>query len=79
MGFSEDILKALQKYRQAIFPNDLRKLIKYNKISYNILMNIIDKSDKYNQMGVKRREATAKFIMRQIKDIHSLNINKVGD
>lgn len=79
MGFSEEILKAIQKYRQAIFPNDLRKLIKYNKINYNILMNIIDKSDKYNQMGAKRREATARFIMRQIKDIHSLNINKVGD
>lgn len=74
MGFSEDILEAIQKYRQIIFPDDLRKLIKYNNINYSILMSIIDKSDKYNQMVLKRRESTARFIMRQISDIHNINI-----
>ena len=76
MGFSEDILKTIKQYRNLIFPNDLKQLIKYNNINYDVVMKIIDKSDKYKQIGIKRREATANFIMRQIKDIHELNINR---
>ncbi|MBO5389211.1 MAG: HipA domain-containing protein [Lachnospiraceae bacterium] len=78
MGFSEDIYKAICLYRNIIFKDDLRKLIKYNLLNKNRILNIIDKADKYNQMNMKRREATANFIMRQTTDIHKLNLSIGG-
>lgn len=75
MGDSSDIEQAILDFRHIIFPDDLRNLIKYNKLNENIILNIIDRADKYNQMPNNRRIAITKFIIRQIKMIHNININ----
>lgn len=79
IGQSEDILNTLYKYRQLIFKDDLRKIIRYDKLNKELILKIIDKADKYNQMTEKRRDATADFILKQAKDIHTLNVGKVGN
>lgn len=75
MGDSSDIEQAILDFRHIIFPDDLRKLIRYDRLNSNVLLNIIDKSDKYNQIPQSRRMAIVKFMMLQAKMIHSININ----
>jgi len=73
MGSSDEIMDAIIKYRHIIYPDNLINIIQYNNVNKDIIMNIINRSDKYKQMKPDRKEAIAEFILSQIKDIHNIN------
>ena len=74
LGFSEEILQCLVEYRHLIYPGDLREVVKYHLLNENVLGEIIDKSNKYNQLTLERRNCTIKFIMNNIREIDRLNM-----
>lgn len=74
LGFSEEILQCLVDYRHLIYPGDLREIVRYHLLNENVLGEIIDKSNKYNQLTLERRNCTIKFIMNNIREIDRLNM-----
>lgn len=77
MGFSDDILRALNKYRDIIYKDDIRHIVKYHILNKEILLSIICRCDKYNQINKKRRTAMINFILRHCKDIDNLNLRRL--
>lgn len=75
MGDSSYIEENILAFRKLIFPDDLRKLIRYQNMNIALLLQIIDKSDKYNQIPQSRRQAIANFMMLQAKIINHINIH----
>lgn len=73
MGLDSDILEAIIKYRNIIWPGDLRQLIHYDRLSPEVIEKIILKADKYKQIGKERRQATVNFIYNQAIKIHKVN------
>lgn len=76
IGSDEEILRALYRYRPAIWNSDLRQIIRYNNLSYNSINNIITQCDKYNQFRAARKNETIQFILRNAQKIHLMNIGK---
>ena len=72
-GNDVEIYDALKYYRN-IYHGDLRDIIYYHRINYDVLNSIIDKSNKYNQLSAKRKEATIQFILKQVYRVHELNL-----
>lgn len=75
IGQSSWIEENILRFRKLIYPGDLRNLVKYHKLNAEVLMHLIDKSDKYNQIPESRRTAMVDFMMKQVKMIHSINVN----
>lgn len=73
MGQSDDIIEAIIKYRKTIWDGDLNKLIHYKNLSKKKIYDIIDKADKYNQIGKERKTETANFIFKQAVIIDKIN------
>lgn len=77
IGTSYEILEALYKYRNTIYKGNILDIVNYSKVNKELLLNIIDRADKYKQLGIRRREATANFIMKQIETIDLLNYRRL--
>jgi hypothetical protein len=73
IGTNEDIIKAIQDYRNLINPGDLRELVQYDKLNDKVLKYYFEKADKYHQIGKERQLASINFIMRNALDIHKVN------
>lgn len=73
MGDSEYIERTILKFRPIIFPDDIRKLIPYTRINKNTLTDLLDISDKYNQVPKIRREAIIDFMLKQVEMLDSIN------
>lgn len=73
LGYDNEIFESLYRHRNTIYSDDIRKIIRYNKINRDILIKIFNKANKYNQLTDERRDASIEFILGNIKDIDALN------
>lgn len=76
-GPSEDIIKALVKYRNIVFYNvDLATVVNYKIINVNLIEQLLNEASKYDKLGKQRTIAVAEFIKRQAYIIHCINYGK---
>jgi len=71
MGNGEHVYEAL-RYALCLCNSKITNFIQLDKINYNVVLDIIQNSDRYEQIIPERAEAMAKFICRQSDKLKEL-------